>query len=296
VGPLLVAWQRGSDPGEQVLIGTAGVAFGPAGAPLSRYLYENPERAADARFLRANFAPFETVSRREAGGDRLRFAGAGRAPARASERRMVGEWVRVAAEEAAGGRGGAAYALALAWHRGGGTGGGCDDVAVYLTGEVRASACGWGEEVRGRLAREALDRLYGWFDRYRPFQRASEEEDAADVLPERMLFAGAGQSEVPPAERAAMQAFAAALHRELAARRAPAAAPQAPAGTEPGEAPARKPAQPSVPPPPPQRLLRPPDPAPGRPTEVLVPQWAMPKTPPPLPPQAARQGSPPAGE
>jgi hypothetical protein len=281
VGPLVVAWESSGASRRRVLVGTAGVASGTAGGPLALYLYVSPERAADVRFLRRAFAPFETAA---PSGGRLRFAGAGPARASAAERRMIAEWTRMAAAESTGGPGeaGAAYELALAWHRGGGTGGGCDDVVVYLTGEARASSCGWGEELRGRLSREALERLYGWFDRYRPFQQATTGEGPAGELPARLIFAGQGAAEAPAAERAAMEAFAAALHRELAARRRPPpGGEQAPAGSEP--APAPRPAAATTPPPPAAHLLRPPDAA-SRPAQVVVPEWALPKKPPPLPP------------
>lgn len=285
MGPLVVAWESGGPPRRRVLVGTAGVASGTAGGPLTRYFYSNPERAGDVRFLRGTFAPFAMPA---AGGGRLRFAGTGRARASAAERRMIAEWTRLAAAESAGGpvgtvaSGGTGYEIALAWHQGGGTGGGCDDVAVYLTGEARASSCGWGEELRGRLSREALERLYGWFDGYRPFQQATAGDGTTDELPARLIFAGHGQAEATPAERAAMDTFAAELHRELAARRRPPAG--APAGSEPAGEPPAAPAAPSLPagPTAAAHLLRPPDVV-SRPGQVLVPEWALPKKPPPLP-------------
>lgn len=291
VGRLLIAWERGSAPRELVLIGASGVALGPAGGSLTRYLFASAERAADARFLAATFVPLEA----ETGQGRLRFAGSGRVRPSPAERRMIAEWARLAANEAAGGRVGGTYALVLAWHRGGAAGGECDDVAVYLTGEARAGSCVWGEELRGRLSPESLGRFYGWFDRYAPFQAAAEEESTGGP-PSRLIFAGRGTAEVPARDREELERFAVAIHRELAARRpAPAAPP--PAGTEPG-APGSGPSRPPAEPPavPAVRLLRPPDPAPGRPAEIVVPAAALPKAPPPVPRPEPGSSSPPEPE
>ena len=283
----MIVWERGANPRERILIGTAGVVLGPEGGALAAYLFASPERAADARFLAATFAPFEV----ETGQGRLRFTGRGQVRPTPAERRMVVEWARLVANEATGGRVGGAYALALAWHRGGAAGGECDDVAVYLTGEARASSCAWGEELRGRLTPDSLGRLYDWFDRYAPFQEAAEVESAGGP-PSRLIFAGRGPAEVPAGEREDLEQFALAIHRELAARR-PAPAAPLPAGTEPG-APGSGPSRPSAQPPalPSVRLLRPADPAPGRPAEVVVPEAAVPKVPPPVPAAPASLGPP----
>ncbi|HYO13358.1 MAG TPA: hypothetical protein VE685_09215, partial [Thermoanaerobaculia bacterium] len=275
---ILVELRRGRNPQEVVLIGRGGALLGPAGGPLSRTVFSSRERAEDLRFFFRRYAPF----RMPVPGGELVFRGTGRVRAGAAERRMIAEWARLVAVEAAGRAESAVYGLVLAWHRGGAPGI-CDEVSVYLTGEVRASSCSWNEEVRGRLAPENLPRLYDWFDRLAPFQTGGGEADLAGGTESRLIFAGRGREAASDAEIAAIQAFTPALFRELAARRP--GAPFPPAGGTPA---AQRPdgAKPAGPPPPaPPRLLLPPDrpvgptgPKPG--TEVVL---EFPEEPPPVP-------------
>jgi hypothetical protein len=277
---VLVELRRGRNPRQVVLIGRGGALVGPAGGPLSRTVFSSRERAGDLRFFQRRYAPF----RMPVPGGELVFRGRGRARAGAAERRMIAEWALLVAVEAAGRTESAVYGLALAWHRGGAPGI-CDDVSVYLTGEVRASSCSWDEEIRGRLAPENLPRLYDWFDRLAPFQAGGGEADLAGGTESRLIFAGRGREEAGKAEIAAIQAFAPALFRELAARR-PGASSSPAAGVPAAQHPdAAKPA--GSPPPAPARLLLPPDrpaaptgPKPG--TRIVL---EFPEEPPPIPPR-----------
>jgi hypothetical protein len=291
--PASIELRRGRNPQEVVLIRRGGALVGPAGGSLHRILFSSRDRAADLRFFVRRYAPF----RMPVPGGELVFRGRGRALAGPVERRMIAEWARLVAAEAGGGSGSAAYGLILAWHRGGSVGI-CDDVSVYLTGEVRASSCSWGEEVRGRLTPEALASVYDAFERLAPFQTGGGEADLAGGTESRLIFAGRGKVEAGEAEVAEIQALVPALFRELAARRpaAPAAPPQPAEGT---------PEKPAGPPPPvPPRLLLPPDrpagptgPKPG--TEVAL---EFPEEPPPVPvapsprPSPEPSQAPPPGE
>ena len=210
-------WQA---PAERVVIEPGGVALGAAGSPLTHYLFFSPDRAQDLQTFVRSYTPFRTVTER----GELAFGGRGTAPAGPAEQRMIVEWARLVAAEVTAGRGGASYGMIFAWHRGGAVGS-CDDLAVFLTGEVRASSCGWGDEVRGRLAVEPLGRLYAWFDGLAPFQAGGEENTEESRDPSRLVFAGQGRQPATPGEIAAMRAFASELHRELAARRPGATAP-----------------------------------------------------------------------
>jgi hypothetical protein len=230
-----VELRRGRQPRELVRIGLRGFLVGPEGGPLVWQFFTDPRWTADAGDLLGRYAPFRM---RSAQGD-LVFRGDGRVKAGPVERRMILEWARQVAVEAAGGRGGAAYGLAFAWHQGG-PAGLCEDVAVYLTGETVAAACGWSAEVRGRLAGDALGRVYRWFDRLHAFQTGGLDPQEAlhsGRLQVRVVFAGRGRREAGPDEKAEIQAFAAALFNELASRRGdPAAVPRL--LVRPGEAPA----------------------------------------------------------
>ncbi len=277
VRPGTLELRRWQAPAERVVIEPGGVALGAAGSPLVHYLFFSPDRAQDLQtFVRA-YAPFRTVSER----GELAFGGRGTAAAGPAEQRMIVEWARLAAAEVTAGRGSASYGMIFAWHRGDSVGS-CNDLAVFLTGEVRASSCGWGDEIRGRLAVEPLAHLYAWFDGLAPFQEGSEESTAESRDPSRLVFAGQGRKPAAPGEIAAMRAFASELHRELAARRPGTAAPsETPVPPEDGEASA-------------ERLLRAPEtaaagrPSAAIPADVIVPAPPGALTPAPLPAPTAR--------
>jgi hypothetical protein len=260
--PYGIELRRGREPRELVRIGVRGVVIGPQGGPLEWKLFVEPRRADDAWYFLRLYAPFEMKS---PAGD-LAFRGQGRVRPGAAERRMILEWARQVATEAADGRGGAAYGLALAWHQGG-PAGICEDVVLYLTGEAVATACGWESEVRGRLDPGPLAKIYDWFDHLQPFQTSGDEQDESPEpgrLEARLIFAGRGPRFTSPADQREIQSFAAALFAELAARRR-GSVPQV------SEAPATPPAS---------RLLLPPGAGAGA-QEILL---QLPEKPPPPPP------------
>ncbi|HEX4959363.1 MAG TPA: hypothetical protein VF173_00895 [Thermoanaerobaculia bacterium] len=265
--------RRGTEPQELVHIGVQGVRIGPAEGPLAVKLFADPRRSEDAWYFLRTYAPFELKSPQ--GG--LVFHGKGRMPPGPVEKRMIFEWSRAVATEAAGGQGGGAYGLALAWHQGGSSGI-CRDVALYLTGEAVASACGWTADAPGRLDPAQLGRVYGWFDRLKPFQASAGEQDLRQgSLETRLVFAGRGAQVATAGEQAEIQAFGAALFNELAARKEGAA--PAPAATPETVPPAKKG---STTPPPPSHLLLPPHPTPpkGGEEEIVL---QLPDKPPPPP-------------
>jgi hypothetical protein len=233
VRPGTLELRRWQGPVERVVAEPSGVAVGPLGEPLAHYLFVSSDRLQDLQLFVRTYAPFLVSSPR----GEMAFGGRGTSKAGAAEQRMILEWARQAAAEVTAGRGGAVYGMVFAWHRGGAVGN-CDDLSVFLNGEVRAGSCSWGEgaEVRGRLAPEQLPRLYAWFDGLAPFQEGSEEGTGQIREPSRLVFAGQGQKEAAPEEIAALRAFAPALFRELAARRpgatAQAAAPAPDAAAE----------------------------------------------------------------
>jgi hypothetical protein len=261
--------QRGTDPRELVRIGTRGVAIGTVKEPLEWKLFADSRRADEAWYLLRTYGSFRETTP----GMALAFNGQGKVKPGAAERRMIGEWARKVASEAADGRAAAAYGLALSWRQGGSSGI-CSDVAVYLTGEVAATACGWAGESRGRLEPAALNRLYEWFDRLRPFQAGNETQEGPNprtALDTRLIFAGGGKRTAMAAEQEEMLAFAAELFAELAARKGvvppPAEAAPAPGSPAPAE-------------PPPARLLLPPAAMSPRLEETPL---QFPEKPPPVP-------------
>jgi len=279
--PVIVELQRGSDPRELVRIGTRSVLIGPAPGPLAREFFADPRRADVAWFFLRTYSPFE---KKVLEGE-LSFHGQGKVKAGPTEQRMIFEWTRQTAAAAAGGRGGTAYGLALAWHQGGSSLD-CQDLAVYLTGEAVATSCAWDGEIHGRLEPTALARLYAWFDHLRPFQAGggqTEESLRPGALETRLVFAGnglriaKGSRPATSGEQAEIQSFAAALYTELAARRGGVAPPPPAPPAAPG-APLQKPPpiEPS-----PAHLLLPPGALNPRPEEIVL---QLPEKPPPPPP------------
>ncbi|HEX3530995.1 MAG TPA: hypothetical protein VH988_28370, partial [Thermoanaerobaculia bacterium] len=275
VQPGTLELRRWQAPAERVVIEPGGIALGAAGSPLVHYLFVSPDRAQDLQTFVRSYAPFRNATER----GEMAFGGRGTSPAGPAEQRMIVEWARLVAAEVTAGRSGGSYGLIFAWHRGGAVGS-CDDLAVFLTGEVRASSCGWGDEVRGRLAVEPLGRLYAWFDGLTPFQEGSEESSGESRDSSRLVFAGQGRQPATPGEIAALRALAPELHRELAARRPGATA----APAEEGEAS-------------PERLLVPPEAAAaGRPSAAIPAEVVVPPAPSPTLPRASTALPPRAGE
>ncbi|MFL6196682.1 MAG: hypothetical protein ACJ75H_21040 [Thermoanaerobaculia bacterium] len=270
--------RRGKDPRELVRIGTRGVVIGPEGGRLEWKFFEEPRRADDAWYLLRTYGPFHAVT---AEGE-IHFRGRGRVKPGPVERRMILDWTRQVAAEAAGGRSGAAYGLVLAGHQGASSGI-CEDVALYLTGEAVATACGWPDEARGRLDPAQLARVYAWFDRLQPFQThgAVEENARAGALETRMIFAGRGPSPASPQQQMEIQGFALRLFAELEARHTGNAPAPPPPPAAPGTPAARTVAPEAAEAPPTARLLLPP-PA-MSPREEPIP-LRFPETPPAPPP------------
>jgi hypothetical protein len=270
--PMEMEMRRWEDPRELVRIRTRGVSIGPADGPLAWKFFSDPDRADEAWYFLRTYAPFEM---RFVQGE-LAFRGRGKVKAGVAEQRMILEWARRTAAEAAGSPSAAAYGLVLAWHRGGASGN-CDDLALYLTGEAAATSCGVAGEVRGRLEPGQLGRVFSWFDQMSAFQsgEAQESDTRPGALQTRLIFAGRGIRPATPREQAEIQAFAVALYAELAARR-PGGAPPVPApppgkpGTKP-EIAMETPAQ---------HLLMPPDAMKPRPQGPVL---QLPEKPPPPP-------------
>jgi len=227
IRPDLIELRRWQEPRQRVVIDRAGLWIGPLGEPPVRKLFVDPGRLDDLLFFTRTYAPFR---QRSAAGE-LVFGGQGPVKAGSIEQRMILEWARKVAAEAESGQSESSYGLVLAWHRGGAEES-CDDLAVYLDGEVRAGSCAWPDESRGRLRPESLARLDAWYGRLKPFQQTSGVEAGHGQVPVRLTFAGRGPGEASPQDAAALQSLAAALHRELARRRGEAPPPVAPGNAE----------------------------------------------------------------
>jgi hypothetical protein len=159
---------------------------------------------------------------------RVALTGQGSAAASPAEQRMIAEWARLVAQEAAFGRGGASWGFVLSWHREGGIAGFCDDLSVYVTGEVYAASCR-GEQPqnlgKGRLSGEQLAQLYAWVDRLGTFEIEQRDPAQADAMTIRVLFTGAGSRQADAADKQAIQDWAAQLFASLSLQSAPVSVP-----------------------------------------------------------------------
>ncbi|MDH7488998.1 MAG: hypothetical protein QHH80_05770 [Anaerolineae bacterium] len=186
------------------------VAYGPCGAPLTplRLVHEmgRPEQLTD---LLARFAPFEA----QAADAKLVLVGQGaEQPSLAWQRAMMA-WARVAMQEVEYGRGGASWDLAVRWQQA------IPDRAGYCR-FLQVDACGYAfastarcdggdaaEAGRGWLTTAELERLDGWL-----YALGTAETDA-------LVFSGRGAAPMTDADRAAVEAWAAAVYERLSVAR-----------------------------------------------------------------------------
>lgn len=209
-----ILWQQADGNCETAQIGSQAVAFGPCNGALMIGQYASEERRAAFESFVSTYAPFEAVT--PAG--EVNFQGEGSREATPAEQRMITEWARLVFVEAVGGRSGASYGLALAWHREGGIAGFCDDLTVFVTGEASSASCGGGqptELARSRLSPDQLTQLFAWIDGLQAFDIDRTDAAKADAMTIRLVFSGAGRREATEAEKQAILDFAAQLYAQL---------------------------------------------------------------------------------
>lgn len=209
-----LVWQSQGGLCETAQIGSNSLAFGPCSGALMAAKFVSPERAAELAEWVQTYQSFQADTL--AGS--VTFTGKGSRTATPAEQRSLAEWAHLVFMEAAGGRGGAAYGLALSWHREGGIAGFCDDVAIYLSGEVVGSSCK-GQQAkdlgRARLSDAQLIQLYAWVDGLKSFDYEQKDPAAADAMSQRLTFAGNGAQEASADDKAGMLTFASQVYASL---------------------------------------------------------------------------------
>jgi hypothetical protein len=216
IGALLLQWRSNADEGAPTIaeIGTQGVAWGVDGSTLMQGDLGNPERQAELAEFVATYAPFEA----DTPAGHVAFQGTGAEEAPPAVQRMLAEWASLAYQEATAGRSGAAWGLAFAWHREGGIAGFCDDLAVYVTGQVYASSCAGNKPetlADTFLGAEQMAQVYRWVDTLQSFEVDATDAAAADAMTVRIVFSGAGEQAASDAEQQAIMDFAAQLYAQL---------------------------------------------------------------------------------
>jgi hypothetical protein len=214
IGDLLIDWQQTLDTCQAALIGTEGIEFGPCmGVRMGGKLVSG-ERESELADLIATYTPFQA----ETPAGIVTFNGQGSAEATPADQRMIAEWARQTAQEAAAGRSGASWGLAFAWHREGGIAGFCDDLTAYVTGQLYAASCK-GETAQTiaqrRMSADELAQLYTWIDEYAPFEYNHSDGPVADSMTVTLIFSGAGSAAADEATQQAILGFASQTYAEM---------------------------------------------------------------------------------
>lgn len=211
IGERILTWTGNDETGCQTIeAGTEGVAYAPCFSTFLGVPYSMDTRQPDLIAFAAQYQSFTA----ETPAGAVEFVGSGDQVATPAEQRMIAEWARLVSSEAQGGRSGASWGLAFAWHREGGIAGFCDDVTVYRTGEAYLASCKSDQLQdlgRARLDADQLAMLYEWVDTLQPFEVGQTDPAKADAMTIRMVFSGGGSKTATAADQQAITAFAQGL-------------------------------------------------------------------------------------
>jgi hypothetical protein len=106
--------------------------------------------------------------------------------------------------------------LALLWHRAGGIAGFCDDLQIYLSGEVYGSSCKTGEAYPLRqLNAEQLAQLASWVKSFGPVSLQSKDPAVADSLSTQLSLNGVGGAQPTDSEKTAIATFAQQVYDQV---------------------------------------------------------------------------------
>jgi hypothetical protein len=212
IGNPIISWQFTDTVCQAALIGDQGIAFGECNAPMIASQLTSEDRQADLEFFNEAFFPFQA----DTPAGKIIFTGKGTQKPTLAEKRMVAEWARLVYTEGLTGHSGASYGLSFAWHREGGFAGFCDDISVYLTGDINATSCKSGTATglgRSRLDAAQLAQVYAWVDKFDNFEVShSDGEDVPDSMTTYLTFSGAGNEQPTEEDKQAILEFAAGLY------------------------------------------------------------------------------------
>jgi hypothetical protein len=109
--------------------------------------------------------------------------------------------------------------LALSWQREGGIAGFCDDLTVYLSGEVYGSSCKSGESVaalKETLSADELTQFNDWLTQYGQVSLdASDPQGVADRMQLALSLYGSGEQQPDKSEQQVMFSFAQSLYAKI---------------------------------------------------------------------------------
>ena len=203
-----IIWQSSDQPCQKASITPQGVSYGPCQGVLALSNFAGAIRLTQLTNYVQKYQAF--TANTPAG--QITFNGGGQLTASTAEQRAIAEWSKLVFMEAQGGRSGAAWGLAFSWHREGGIAGFCDDLGVYLDGEVIASSCKNTPLKNGghiTLSADQLAQLYAWTDslQYFDFTQANDP-GVSDAMSIVLSFNGSGKTLATDADKLAILDFA----------------------------------------------------------------------------------------
>ncbi|HEX7975791.1 MAG TPA: hypothetical protein VF498_15380 [Anaerolineales bacterium] len=210
----VLTWTHQGTVCETAQISSQSVAFGGCGNALMEGKFVASARVDDLAYFVKTYAAFDA----DTPAGKVTFKGQGDRQATPVEQRMIAEWAHLIFVEGAGGRSGATYGLAFAWHREGGIAGFCDDLSVYVSGEVDATSCKSptpSNPARARLSVDQLTQVYAWVDSFKNFEVSQKDPATADAMTIRMVFSGNGQKDATQADQQAVLDFASSLYADV---------------------------------------------------------------------------------
>ncbi len=110
--------------------------------------------------------------------------------------------------------------LALTWHREGGIAGFCDDLTVYLSGEIQTSSCKSGGKaadgsLRVMASKEQLAQFDNWITTFGTVTVTMKDPAVADAMTVTLTLNGNGQGQPSKVEQQAMMDWVQAVYNQL---------------------------------------------------------------------------------
>lgn len=207
-GALLI-WQSNDSPCQMAAFSLPSLSYGKCGGVLTNIPAQTTNHEPRLSELTGLYASFTT----ETPAGSLIFKGAGNLVPSDAEKRAIAEWAKLMFQVAQTGRA-ASWSLAFAWHRQGGPGDFCDDVAVYLTGWATASNCK-GFKAETYLSASNLEQLYAWVDGFGNIDYNDSNAPIADGMTITLALRGNGQKQADEETIRDIIAFAATLDSQL---------------------------------------------------------------------------------
>jgi len=203
-------WQSNDSPCETAAFSSESLSYGECGKALTAAPTQTTGHAARLSELSELYTSFGA----ETPAGSLIFKGTGDLVPTDSEKRALAEWAKLMFETAQSGPSAASAGLAFSWHREGGVGGFCDEVAVYLTGLVTTSDCK-GFHAETYLTASQLEGLYAWVDGLSSIDYSDSTAPLADGMTITLVLTGNGKKQADEEMIREMIDFAATMDAQL---------------------------------------------------------------------------------